>query len=421
MGATVITNKAAGVLVHNGETIYVLFEETYEKNCYPHTPHWGAWCSGTIDSIIRFVYRCGLSCEGGMLQTRSGHLSPESYIRGWQAALATPLAISEQKILRFGRRYSDDKMVDRMIAVCEKVGDTEAAGALRQGLQVHRQITSPTGIALLTADIPAYRLDLHLSDLQEDAPHAAYRPKKASESPMTLPVISVMKKANGGSVVLQRSEKGAWINLGASYRAIGGFVRQLADNELAYPGTSLGLLKAFRAKVDEARRLDVSAVVFKAIPETCSRYRKESYLALLSTLGIEPGGKLPLGEVMAALGDEDYPLFDLSEISMDKEYPALIEFEGDIGSIRAPKYVKLQPVPGLQFAVGDVSYVLSHSLGRKGWAVSRCSDNLQMRISARFLANVLRKMSEEAHAAAVQAAEKAASATQPLTQQELFA
>ena len=44
MGSTVSTNKlAAAFKTNSGKTMYVLFEETYESNCYPRTPSWGAW------------------------------------------------------------------------------------------------------------------------------------------------------------------------------------------------------------------------------------------------------------------------------------------------------------------------------------------------------------------------------------------
>ena len=38
MGATVTCGVLAGAFAHStGQTFYVLFENTYETNCYPHT------------------------------------------------------------------------------------------------------------------------------------------------------------------------------------------------------------------------------------------------------------------------------------------------------------------------------------------------------------------------------------------------
>lgn len=409
MGATVITNKAAGVLVHNGETIYVLFEQTYEKNVYPHTPRWSAWRSGTIDQIIHLIYRSAAACEGGMLQAKSGWITPESYIRGWEKKLAAPLAIAEHKVLSFARRYSDDSVLEKMIEVCHCVGDVEAVEALRQGLKVHRRITSPTGIALLKANIPAYRLDLDTYDLGEEVADAGYRPKKASISPMSLPVLSTMLDSYGSTVVLKRTHQGSWLNLGATYRAVSWFIQdQLVRNELAYPGTSMGLLKAFRAAIDDAGLLNASAVFLKPIPDTCYKYRRTCYEELLGKLKAAPGEKVSLEAVKAALGDRWFSLFDLSEQSLGADSPALLEFEGEGGSVRCPKYVALKPEPGMCIEVNGSSYTLTHSLGRKGWEVTRCDDNLRMSISSRHLASVLRDMSDTAFNVAKKAAEQAA-------------
>lgn len=410
MGATVITNKAAGVLVHNGETIYVLFEETYEKNVYPHTPRWSAWRSGTLDQIIHLIYRSAAACEDGMLQAKSGWITPESYLGGWGKKLAAPLAIDEHKVLSFARRYSDDSALEKMIEVCHCEGDVEAVEALRQGLKVRRLITSPTGIALLKANIPAYRLDLDICDLGDEVANAGYRPKKASTSPMSLPELSTMLDSYGSTVVLKRTDQGSWLNLGAIYRAVSWFLQdQLACNELAYPGTSIDLLKAFRAAIDDAGLLNASAVFLNCVPDTCYTYRRTCYEELLDKLKAAPGEKVSLDAAKAALGDRQFLLFDLSEQSLDSaEAPSLLKFEGDTMAIRLPKYTALTPEAGMVFEVNNVAYRLLHSLGRKGWEVTRCEDGQRLLISSRQLARVLQEMSDTAFKAAKKAAEQAA-------------
>ena len=41
MGSTVTTGRmAAAFRAKSGTVIYCLYEQTYEKNCYPHIPHW---------------------------------------------------------------------------------------------------------------------------------------------------------------------------------------------------------------------------------------------------------------------------------------------------------------------------------------------------------------------------------------------
>lgn len=99
MGATVTTGKLASAFkMPSGQNIYVLFEETYEKNCTPHTPHWNCILFGDLSAAMEHIFRHASACEGGMLQRRGGNLTPEGYIRGWLKELASPLAFPEQTV-----------------------------------------------------------------------------------------------------------------------------------------------------------------------------------------------------------------------------------------------------------------------------------------------------------------------------------
>ena len=91
MGATVTTGKKASAFIQpDGAIVYVLFENTYEKNCYPHMPHWGCIAVGYYEDVLKRIFLHASSCEGGMLQSRHGHIKPENYIAAWQCELAAP-------------------------------------------------------------------------------------------------------------------------------------------------------------------------------------------------------------------------------------------------------------------------------------------------------------------------------------------
>ncbi len=93
MGATVTTGKLAAVYEENdGTPMYVLFEETYEKNVHPHVPRWETIAIGSISVVLPRVFRYAAATVGGMLQGRSGRISPTAYIKGWMEALAHPKA-----------------------------------------------------------------------------------------------------------------------------------------------------------------------------------------------------------------------------------------------------------------------------------------------------------------------------------------
>lgn len=87
MGATVTTGKAVfGFNTKNNEVIYVLAEETYEKNCFPHSPNWGVCAIGNYAEVMTRVFDSASSAEGGSLTNRSNNLTPETYLRGWNLA-----------------------------------------------------------------------------------------------------------------------------------------------------------------------------------------------------------------------------------------------------------------------------------------------------------------------------------------------
>src|SRR5262249_51474603 len=100
MGATVTCAKKVCAMTTNaGVNLYLLVESIYEKNLHPHRPTWCAIAFGTIADVMRGIFLHGSSCEGGMLQTPHGHITPEGYIDGWLKELAAPRALSTPSII----------------------------------------------------------------------------------------------------------------------------------------------------------------------------------------------------------------------------------------------------------------------------------------------------------------------------------
>ena len=99
MGATITTGKRAAAFRTNaGDVRYVLYEQTYCKNTYPHTPRWECGAIGSVEQVLRYVFRGAADCEGGMLRSQSGPLTPEGYIAGWLVELAAPRRIVDREI-----------------------------------------------------------------------------------------------------------------------------------------------------------------------------------------------------------------------------------------------------------------------------------------------------------------------------------
>ncbi|WP_168788849.1 hypothetical protein [Paraburkholderia aromaticivorans] len=107
MGATVTTNKRAGAFKKaDGTVVYVLFEESYEKNCYPHTPNWSVTAFGPRKDVLQRIFQHASSCEGGMLRSRAGTIRPETYVETWKQHLAKPQEIFDTEIeLSVGESY----------------------------------------------------------------------------------------------------------------------------------------------------------------------------------------------------------------------------------------------------------------------------------------------------------------------------
>lgn len=92
MGATVITGiRIAAIPQKGSEQLFLLFEETYEKNCYPHTPSWGCRAIGNYAAIVDAIFRNAAAYEDGILQSRGGQGTTEGFIDRCMKALIAPL------------------------------------------------------------------------------------------------------------------------------------------------------------------------------------------------------------------------------------------------------------------------------------------------------------------------------------------
>ncbi|HUZ94978.1 MAG TPA: hypothetical protein VMU57_08695, partial [Edaphobacter sp.] len=138
MGATVTTDRRVGAFISPcGKTIYVLAESSYEKNCTPHTPSWSCIGIGEISAVLRRIFACGSSCEGGMLQNRNGHISPEGYIRSWLEELKAPLEMRDFQLdLKAGAGFYATVQNENMKSVSEaliSIGRVDISTSLLAG------------------------------------------------------------------------------------------------------------------------------------------------------------------------------------------------------------------------------------------------------------------------------------------------
>ena len=94
MSSTITRSKDVGAFYdRDHRVVYACFEETYESNVYPHSPSWSCIAIGHIEDVLERIFHRASSCEGGMLRSRTGNLTPEGYIGSWLDKLAAPFAI----------------------------------------------------------------------------------------------------------------------------------------------------------------------------------------------------------------------------------------------------------------------------------------------------------------------------------------
>jgi hypothetical protein len=297
MGATVLTGKRAGAFQRsNGEWIFALFERTYEKNCYPHRDHWSGITIGNYESVMRRVFHHARSCEGGMLQSRSGETRPEHYIESWRQELAKPMMLHDRQInLRVGSAFDaiiPEKSLDEVRRSLANANQHSRFDALVDcGLSVS-----------LHADV-----DVLIALYGEDGPFSLWRvlsvddcgstPLQASV-PRLLPAAHVMEQmpdvrchAIDGQSRLVSLDGKPWHHAGWQYNAVGSFISEVAyDLEMAFPGFAKRAISEYRDTLRNASAVpsDTKLNVYRA-PGGASKWAVASADELARAIGVAKG------------------------------------------------------------------------------------------------------------------------------------
>lgn len=283
MGATVTTGRRVGAFVSPaGKTIYVLFEETYEKNCSPHTPHWCCIGIGGLNDVIRRFFAYGSSCEGGMLQNRSGHMTPEGYIRSWFKELEAPFEMRDFEVaLRVGKglyaTIGADK-VDKVAEVLTAIGRVDILTALLAGETFKLRFQKDSDVVLALYGLNSNGKSMLSSWLAVSSCYVptpcmdrnarlGYFPKAAPTGTVISPDPVVYRVGNEDCFVLQPD--GSLRPAGWAYSLVGDFIENFWKDEMSAPNSFGRRIKAFRDAVSNAPRLapeDLSVTVDTTVP-----------------------------------------------------------------------------------------------------------------------------------------------------------
>jgi hypothetical protein len=270
MGSTVTTGRmAAAFRAKSGAVIYCLYEQTYEKNCYPHTPHWSAIYIGDAPGALRKVFNYASSCEGGMLQNRSGWMTPEGYLRSWLTELQSPVRMTrDHSISIFAESDSiyaplTKDMMPAVAANLAAAGLKTSADQLLAGEKVTLSLFDH-------GDLIATLMDEHQVSAWSLLPEYT-RPRAEAERFSSLGVASAKSKAptpvfqpalivsEHGDIIL-RSADGVWRCCGSRYEIISAYIQSLATVEQTHPGSYRNLIQSYREHLKAARKVNPSCV-----------------------------------------------------------------------------------------------------------------------------------------------------------------
>lgn len=260
MGSTVSTGKLIGAFVGpTGDPVYVMFEQTYDKNTYPRTPKWSARMIGDLAATLKNIFLCAASCEGGMLQGAGGrYITPEGYLIGWMAELANPVEMPNLSFELAVGKYWDaaipedsfEKAKDRLLLAS---ADRIIAG-LESGTVTASLYTDCEALAAIFDGMNIWASQIIKShQVPEHAqrnPALGYTPPKTKVQHLEIPRFALIN-ADMCSYLIQGKD-GQWRCEGGGHSYIGDFVRNLWQDEVREPGTFRSRIKAYRAAMESA-------------------------------------------------------------------------------------------------------------------------------------------------------------------------
>lgn len=252
MGSTVVTGKKATAFkTDQGKIVYVLFEETYESNCYPHEPHWSAIHVGTIDTALQRIFSSASACEGGSLRSRSGSIKPESYFQGWMKALKNPFHFTMEEVdLKIGDGFYtpiQTKHAEEALKRLAKAGMAQdqidllrSGGLVKVSLDKNADfILCLQGLVLPWRIVPGY-----FSACDNPAPELAYNPEVKKSCPIK--EVDLCDPRRLDEWILTKDHSHRWRCASQGYSLISEFVSAFYRHELEYPGSFLKSIKKLR-------------------------------------------------------------------------------------------------------------------------------------------------------------------------------
>jgi hypothetical protein len=302
MGATVTCGKlVSGFKRSDGSVVYTLFEQMYEKNCYPHSPRWSATAMGSYAEVMKFVFSGAACCEGGMLQTTRGQTAPETYLEGWKRAFNQPVDLPDRTIrLKISDAWSAALVRGewpQVKAILHKLGRDDLATELDEGreveLSLHSDAEALGAIYGINSPFSPWRI-LQRTDTSTNV----------NKDLVPEPVIGKVKMPSYRLYMLSAKEHeliqsvdgGPWQVVGWAYSAVADFVRHVAyPAEMACTGSAKAMIAAYRALTKGTPLAPKDTLLTVTIsPEGVEKWKIDAARRLAVALGhAEEGGPCP--------------------------------------------------------------------------------------------------------------------------------
>lgn len=318
MGSSVITGKKiAAFRAESGEIGYVVFAESYEKNCYPHTPRWSCRVIGGLEEVVQFIFHSASNCEGGMIQGRNGRITPEGYIQGWLKELAHPSAMQDvSNVLSFGDSYLSTLPRSQEADIAARLTD-HGFGEVLQAIQAGGYEASlHKDYALLrllfgTIQLGPWRFLDSLPSLGICADNLGYAPKKVAAPGLEIPKFFRVDKEE----LLVGQADGSYLSGGWAYRIVGSYIANYWRRELQYPGSYKAAIKEYREAAQAAPEVPLDALIQVSPDGAESRYdhdRLKAFAELMNAAGDR--FSVTLAEVMARVTEDAHAVYRAAKL-----------------------------------------------------------------------------------------------------------
>ena len=278
MGATIVIDQEAAAFKPEGasHTVWCLFEKLYDKNTYPHHPEWNCVAIGQIDTALARVFESASYCEGGMNQTRAGHIRPETYIERWLNAMKNPLV-----------------MPDIEVSLALPGGKGESAGrapaeAVRVSFHRNAELVVATHPGRPWRAIASH-IATGIVGMNPRSAELGYRPSPAGAADLRRALAAAPRPEMCRLDAHSRIEQidGVWRDVGWPYSIVGAYVRGLWKQELETPGIYKRLIKDYRQAVSAAPAVPAGTRCVVPLPPEAEWVSRASLIKMTKEMGGE--------------------------------------------------------------------------------------------------------------------------------------